>query len=124
MTLHAARRIRPAFHFTPPFGWINDPNGLIYFEEEYHLFYQYHPHELVWGPMHWGHAVSSDLVEWTHLPIAMVPDDLGTIFSGSVVADRENTTGLVPGGGLVAVFSYHTQAQGIAYSADRGRTWT
>lgn len=121
--LSAIPQRRPKFHFTPAFGWINDPNGLIYYEGEYHLFYQYHPFDLLWGPMHWGHAVSTDLVHWTHLPIALAPDHIGKIFSGSVVADIENTSGLVPGGGLVAVFSYDTQAQGIAYSQDCGRTW-
>lgn len=124
LDMTSAEHHRPAFHFTPPSGWSNDPNGLLYFDGEYHLFYQYHPDSLVWGPMHWGHAVSTDLIAWEHLPIALYPDHRGTIFSGSAVADTENTSGLVPGGGLVAVFSYHTQAQGIAYSTDRGRTWT
>lgn len=114
----------PAVHFTPPSGWMNDPNGLIFYRGEYHLFYQYHPHSLVWGPMHWGHAVSADLRRWTHLPIALEPDENGTIFSGSVVEDANNTSGLLPDGGLVAIFSFDTQAQGIAYSADNGRTWT
>ena len=115
---------RPQFHYSPPSGWLNDPNGLVYYEGEYHLFYQYHPHSTVWGPMHWGHAVSPDLIHWETLPIALYPDDLGTMFSGCVVVDADNTSGLVPGGGLVALFSYHTQAQGAAYSTDRGRTWT
>lgn len=122
-TLSAVPQRRPQFHFTPAFGWINDPNGLIYYEGEYHLFYQYHPFDLIWGPMHWGHAVSTDLVHWTHLPIALAPDQNGKIFTGSVVADLDNTSGLVPGGGLIAIFSYDTQAQGIAYSNDCGRTW-
>lgn len=121
---NASSQVRPAVHFTPEFGWINDPNGLIYYEGEYHLFYQFHPYDLLWGPMHWGHAVSTDLVHWTHLPIALFPDENGTIFSGSVVADPDNCSGLVPGGGLVAIFSFDTQAQGIAFSRDRGRTWT
>jgi fructan beta-fructosidase len=124
MSTHSAvPQRRPKFHFTPAFGWINDPNGLIYYEGEYHLFYQYHPFDLLWGPMHWGHAVSTDLVHWTHLPIALAPDQNGKIFSGSVVADVDNTSGLVRGGGLVAIFSFDTQAQGIAYSEDCGRTW-
>lgn len=114
---------RPLVHFTPPSAWMNDPNGLVYRGGEYHLFYQYHPHSLIWGPMHWGHAVSTDLVTWHHLPVALEPDELGTIFSGSAVWDGENTSGLVPGGGLVAVFSFDTQAQGLAFSTDRGRTW-
>ena len=103
---------------------MNDPNGLVYLDGEYHLFYQYHPESLVWGPMHWGHAVSRDLLRWEHLPIALFPDQHGTIFSGSAVYDHANSSGLVPGGGLVAMFSYHTQTQGVAYSRDRGRTWT
>ena len=115
---------RPQFHFTPPSQWLNDPNGLIYFDGEYHLFYQYRPDSLVHGPLHWGHAVSTDLMRWEHLSIALYPDRIGQIWSGSVVVDRENTSGLVAGGGLVAIFSYHDQSQGIAYSQDRGRTWT
>lgn len=115
---------RPQYHFSPPAYWINDPNGLVFYDGEYHLFYQHHPESLVWGPMHWGHAVSGDLVHWTHLPIALYPDEIGEIWSGSVVVDAENTSGLVEGGGLVAVFSYRDQSQGIAYSTDRGRTWT
>lgn len=118
-----SERVRPRFHFTPGSNWINDPNGLIYYQGEYHLFYQYHPYGMVWGPMHWGHAVSTDLIHWTHLPIALYPDHNGTIFSGSIVHDVHNTSGLVPNGGLVAIFSFDTQAQGIAYSFDRGRTW-
>jgi fructan beta-fructosidase len=96
---------------------------LVYFEGEYHLFYQYHPNDVVWGPMHWGHAVSKDLIHWETLPIALFPDEHGTIFSGCVVVDADNTSGLVSGGGLVAVYSYHTQAQGVACSQDCGRTW-
>lgn len=115
---------RPQFHFSPPCGWMNDPNGMVYYEGEYHLFYQYNPKDIVWGPMHWGHAVSTDLVHWKNLPIALYPDDIGTMFSGSVVVDADNTSGLVPGGGLIAIFSYNIQAQGIAYSRDKGRTWT
>ncbi len=114
---------RPQFHYSAPRAWLNDPNGLVYFEGEYHLFYQHHPNDVVWGPMHWGHAVSQDLIHWETLPIALYPDEHGTIFSGCIVVDADNTSGLVPGGGLVAVYSYHTQAQGVAYSRDCGRTW-
>jgi fructan beta-fructosidase len=115
---------RPQFHFSPAANWLNDPNGLVYYEGEYHLFYQYHPHSTVWGPMHWGHAVSPDLVHWMELPIALYPDAIGDIWSGSVVVDERNTCGLLPGGGLAAVYSYNDQSVGLATSGDRGRTWT
>ena len=127
---------RSQFHFTPPSGWMNDPNGMVYYEGEYHLFYQHYPDSTVWGPMHWGHAVSKDLVHWEHLPIALYPDSLGYIFSGSAVVDHENTSGLGKEGmpPLVTIFTYHDakaadrnradfQTQAIAYSHDRGRTW-
>lgn len=129
--------LRPDYHFTPPAGWMNDPNGMVYYEGEYHLFYQHYPDSTVWGPMHWGHAVSTDLVRWENLPIALFPDDLGYIFSGSAVVDHGNTSGFGTGETppLVAIFTYHDmvgekagrddfQSQGIAYSNDRGRTWT
>jgi fructan beta-fructosidase len=128
---------RPQFHFSPAKNWMNDPNGLVYYEGEYHLFYQYHPYSNVWGPMHWGHAVSKDLVHWQHLPIALEPDKLGTIFSGSAAIDWKNTSGFGKNGvpPMVAMFTYHDaegekkgrddfQTQGIAYSLDKGRTWT
>ena len=109
-------------------GWINDPNGLVYFHGEYHLFYQHYPDSPSWGPMHWGHAVSRDLVHWEHLPIALYPDELGAIFSGSAVVDRCDSSGFFGGRpGLVAVFTHagkHGQVQSIAFSRDRGRTWT
>ena len=124
MEQHQLELRRPQFHFTPPTQWMNDPNGLVYFDGEYHLFYQYHPDSLVHGPMHWGHAVSRDLMRWEHLPVALYPDRIGQIWSGGAVVDRDNSSGLVPGGGLVAIFSYHDQSQGIAYSRDRGRSWT
>ncbi len=114
---------RPQYHFSPPEKWMNDPNGLLYFEGEYHLFYQYHPDDVIWGPMHWGHAVSTDLVHWENLPIALEPDDNGTIFSGSAVIDVHNTAGF-GANAMVAIYSYNTQTQGVAYSTDRGRTWT
>jgi fructan beta-fructosidase len=117
---------RPEYHFTPPSNWMNDPNGLVYLDGEYHLFYQYHPHSAVWGPMHWGHAVSRDLVNWTHLPIALYPDENGMIFSGSAVVDWNNTAGFGEKA-LVAIFTYnkdHKETQNIAYSTDKGRTWT
>jgi len=115
---------RPQYHFSPPIGWMNDPNGLVYVNGEYHLFFQYHPYGTTWSTMHWGHAVSPDLIHWENLPIAIYPDEHGAIFSGSAVFDAQNTSGLVPSGGLIAVFSYQNQTQGIAYSTDGGRTWT
>ncbi|MCH4562362.1 glycoside hydrolase family 32 protein [Halomonas sp. EGI 63088] len=125
---------RPALHFTPPQGWMNDPNGLVHFDGEYHLFYQYHPHDRVWGPMHWGHAVSRDLVSWEHLPPALVPDEQGMCFSGSAIVDRDDTSGLFDGEpGLLAFYTVHraspedpddyVQEQCLAYSRDRGRSW-
>jgi len=133
----AKNQYRPKCHFTPDSMWMNDPNGLVYLNGEYHLFYQYNPDSTVWGPMHWGHAVSKDLVHWQHLPIALFPDSLGYIFSGSAVVDNENTSGFGKKGqpALVAIYTYHDikgeragrndfQSQGIAYSNDNGRTWT
>lgn len=117
---------RPIFHFTPPSMWMNDPNGLVYYAGEYHLFYQYHPHSTVWGPMHWGHAVSRDLIHWQHLPIALYPDEHGMIFSGSAVVDWKNTAGFGKEA-MVAIFTYnngHVETQNLAHSTDRGRTWT
>lgn len=128
---------RPLFHFTPPAMWMNDPNGMVYYEGEYHLSYQYYPDATVWGPMHWGHAVSKDLVHWEHLPVALYPDSLGMIFSGSAVVDWNNTSGFGKNGKppLVAIFTQHLmegekagrsdfQYQSIAYSNDKGHTWT
>ncbi len=127
---------RPQFHFSPDSMWMNDPNGLVYKDGEYHLFYQYYPNGTTWGPMHWGHAVSIDLVKWEHLPIALYPDTLGYIFSGSAVFDEFNTSGLgtTENPPLVAIYTYHNmvyekegrddyQTQGIAYSTDNGRNW-
>ena len=87
-------KYRPKYHFTPKYGWMNDPNGLIYFGGKYHMFFQHNPNGLVWNQMHWGHAVSSDLVHWEELPIALFPDEEGDIFSGSCIYDKENVSGL------------------------------
>lgn len=130
-----SEQFRPHYHFTPERFWMNDPNGLVYFEGEYHLFYQYHPNSTLWGPMHWGHAVSQDLVHWDHLTIALAPDEHGYIFSGCAVVDWADTSGFFGGSpGLVAIFTHcdeypnsnhrSRQRQSIAYSNDRGRTWT
>jgi len=128
---------RSQFHFTPPSQWMNDPNGMVYYDGEYHLFYQHYPDSTVWGPMHWGHAVSTDLVHWEQLPIAIEPDSLGMIFSGSAVVDWNNTTGFGTKGNppMIAIYTYHLmegeqtgkhdfQYQAIAYSTDKGRNWT
>lgn len=127
---------RHQLHFTPEEKWMNDPNGMVFHNGEYHLFYQHYPDSTVWGPMHWGHAVSSDLVRWERLPIALYPDSLGYIFSGSAVVDKNNTSGFgtSENPALVAIYTYHSvekekagrndyQTQGIAYSLDNGRTW-
>lgn len=120
---------RPQFHFSPPTNWMNDPNGMVYYEGEYHLFYQYYPYGNVWGPMHWGHAVSTDMMKWKDLPIALYPDSLGQIFSGSAVIDKYNTAGFQTGDEkvMVAIYTSHSdtygQQQSIAYSNDKGRTW-
>ncbi|WP_049895215.1 PfkB family carbohydrate kinase [Paenibacillus antibioticophila] len=126
-------KYKPGFHFSPPSHWMNDPNGLVYYEGEYHLFYQYHPFSSKWGPMHWGHAVSSDLIHWEHRPIALFPDEHGAIFSGCCVVDWNNSSGLFEGShGLVAIFTHADtcpktgqprQRQSLAYSRDKGRTW-
>ena len=115
---------RPVYHFAPQWGWMNDPNGMVYKDGEYHLFYQYNPYGSRWGNMNWGHAVSRDLVSWEHLPEAISPDGLGTIFSGSAVVDKDNTAGF----GAGAIVAFYTQAsarqmQSIAYSTDNGRTF-
>ncbi len=117
---------RPQYHFSPAANWMNDPNGLVHVGGEFHLFFQHNPAGTVFGPMHWGHAVSADLVNWQHLPVALAPDDKGNIFSGSGVIDQANTAGL-GAGALVAVFTHDldgAQRQSLAYSTDRGQTWT
>ena len=130
-------QFRPQFHFTPEAKWMNDPNGLVYHQGVYHLFYQYYPDDIVWGPMHWGHAISKDMIRWEQKPIALYPDELGLIFSGSAVVDHHNSSGFgtEENPPLVAIYTYHLmegekagkkdfQTQGIAYSLDNGETFT
>lgn len=118
-------KFRPLYHFTPAYGWMNDPNGMVYKDGEYHLFYQHNPYGSKWGNMHWGHAISKDLVNWEHRPDAISPDALGTIFSGSAVVDKDNTAGF-GAGAIVAIYTSNSdrQVQGIAYSTDNGRSFT
>lgn len=123
-------KYRLAYHFSPEKNWMNDPNGLVYYKDEYHLFYQYNPKGTRWGNMSWGHAVSKDLVHWEHLPVALEMENDVMIFSGSAVIDQNNSSGLCDspdGSCMVAIYTAHTeslQTQAIAYSNDRGRTWT
>lgn len=121
-------RFRPVYHFTPNYGWMNDPNGMVYYAGEYHLFYQHNPFGTRWQNMSWGHAISKDLVTWEHLPEALYPDSLGTIFSGCAVVDENNTAGLQKGNEKT-LLAFYTQSerggqwQSLAYSNDKGRTW-
>ncbi|CCZ13568.1 2 6-beta-D-fructofuranosidase [Prevotella sp. CAG:487] len=122
-------KYRPQYHFTTRRGWINDPNGLIYYKGKYHLFYQHNPFEREWENMHWAHAVSTDLVHWREMPLALHPDTLGTIFSGSAVIDYGNTAGWNSKDGTPALVAFYTSAKGIqrqsmAYSLDEGMTFT
>ena len=119
---------RPSYHFTPPKNFINDPNGLVYLDGEYHLFYQHNPEGDRWGHMSWGHAVSRDLARWEHLPVALREEAGVMIFSGSAVFDGRDTSGLGRAGSppLVAVYTGDgrgRQTQNLASSVDRGRTW-
>ncbi len=117
-------KYRPQIHFSAKKNWINDPNGMVYLNGEYHLFYQYNPLGTGWGNMSWGHAVSKDLFHWKHLPVALFPDDLGAIFSGSAVVDKHNTAGFGKNA-LIAIYTSAgaEQTQSIAYSTDNGRSF-
>ncbi|OOG72665.1 glycoside hydrolase family 32 protein [Flavobacterium sp. A45] len=127
---------RPNFHYSPKKGWMNDPNGMFFANGNYHLFYQYYPDGNKWGPMHWGHAISKDLIKWDEQPIAIYPDKDKYIFSGSAVVDVNNTSGLGTGktAPIVAIYTLHdmtkekenkidVEQQDIAYSNDNGFTW-
>ena len=120
-------KFRPVYHHTPLYGWMNDANGLVYKDGEYHLYYQYNPYGSKWGNMHWGHSVSKDLMHWEHLAPAIARDTLGHIFSGSSIVDQENVAGY----GAGSILAYYTSAsdkngqiQCLAYSKDNGRTFT
>lgn len=117
-------KYRPAYHHTPLYGWMNDPNGMFYKDGKWHLYYQHNPYGSKWQNMTWGHSVSPDLVNWEHLPLAIEPDGLGSIFSGSCVLDPENTVGY----GNDAVIAMYTSAaksqiQSLAGSRDGGMTF-
>ena len=118
---------RPSYHFTPLYGWMNDPNGMVYKDGEYHLYFQYNPYGSKWGNMHWGHAVSKDLIHWEHLDPAIARDPVGHIFSGSSVVDKKNTAGFGKDA-IIAIYTNnsvnHDEVQCIAYSNDNGRTFT
>ena len=118
---------RPSYHFTPLYGWMNDPNGMVYKNGEYHLYFQYNPYGSKWGNMHWGHAVSKDLVHWEHLDPAIARDPVGHIFSGSSVIDKKNTAGFGKNA-IIAIYTNnsvnHDEVQCLAYSNDNGRTFT
>lgn len=122
---------RPVYHHTPLYGWMNDANGLVYKDGEWHLYFQYNPYGSVWGNMHWGHSVSRDLVHWEHLAPAIARDNIGHIFSGSTVVDKNNTAGFGEGA-IIAYYTSHNEAkdnihvemQSMAYSTDNGRTFT
>ena len=129
-------KLRQQIHFSPLRGWNNDPNGLVYYAGEYHLFFQHNPYGWSWGNMHWGHAVSTDLVHWKELGDAIYPDSLGTIFSGSAIVDLPNSAGFATGD-KKAIVCFYTAAgktsqqsanalftQCIAYSTDSGRSWS
>lgn len=117
-------KFRPLYHHSPLYGWMNDPNGMFHKDGTYHLYYQYNPYGSMWGNMNWGHSSSKDLIHWEHHPVAIEPNGLGTVFSGSSVVDKDNTAGF----GKDAVIAIYTSAgasqiQSLAYSTDNGLTF-
>jgi len=135
-TNESEEKYRPQIHFTPEKHWVNDPNGMVYYKGKYHLFFQHSPNSSVWSDISWGHAESNDLVHWERKPIAIYPDSLGLIFSGSAVVDKNNTSGLGKNGiiPLVAMYTSHdmkkekaglidVENQSLSYSLDEGKTW-
>ena len=120
-------QFRPQIHFTPAKNWMNDPNGMVYADGTYHLFYQYNPQGNDWGNMSWGHATSPDLIHWTEQAVALTRDALGDIFSGSAVIDKDNTAGF-GANAMVALYtsagSDGKQQESMAYSTDGGKNFT
>lgn len=116
---------RPQIHFTPARNWMNDPNGMVYADGQYHLFYQYNPQGNDWGNMSWGHAISKDLMHWSEQAVAMTRDELGDIFSGSAVIDKDNTAGF-GANAMIALYTSasNVQQQSLAYSTDGGKNFT
>ena len=116
---------RPQIHFTPAKNWMNDPNGMVYVDGVWHLFYQYNPQSNDWGNMSWGHATSTDLIHWQEQPVSLTRDELGDVFSGSAVIDKDNTAGF-GANAMVAIYTSasNVQQQSIAYSTDGGKNFT
>ncbi|WP_353952249.1 glycoside hydrolase family 32 protein [Knoellia sp. S7-12] len=134
-TIEPTPHLRPHAHFTPDSTWMNDPNGLVFFGETYHLFFQNNPSGATWGNLSWGHATSTDLVTWIEQPVALWHTENEFIFSGSTVVDHDNTSGFAAPGqtALVAIYTssytsasplHGRQAQSLAYSVDGGQSWT
>ena len=121
-----SENFRPQFHYTPPNNWMNDPNGLIFYNETYHLFFQYNPYENVWGHMSWGHAISQDLLHWKTLDPALLEEDGVMIFSGSASLDQKNVSGLIQNTSKAPILLFYTgygnnkQDQNVAFSLDEG----
>lgn len=129
MFAEAQEKWRPKFHFTPEKNWMNDPNGLVFLDGEWHLFFQHNPSENKWGHMSWGHAVSKDMLTWQEIALAIPEGENEFIFSGSIVNDKSNSSGFFDDkNGLIAIYTadYHgkLENQHLAFSKDKGRTWT